>query len=51
MARMRRRDLKLPYMTAYDIFGLDTEIDDTAQRKPISDALLVEKVERALGNR
>jgi DNA-binding NtrC family response regulator len=48
MARMRRRNLRLLYMTAYDIPRIGDEIDDIILKKPISDESLVLQVERTL---
>ena len=49
MARMRRRDIRLIYMTAYDIPGIDTEADGPVLRKPITAERLIAEMERALG--
>ena len=48
MARMRRPDLKVIYLTAYDIPGLEDEAIGSVFRKPIDDTCLVEEVRRAL---
>jgi CheY-like chemotaxis protein len=48
MARMRRPDLKIIYLTAYDIPGLEDEAIGSVLRKPIDDSCLVEEVRRAL---
>jgi CheY-like chemotaxis protein len=48
MARMRRPDLKVIYLTAYDIPGLEDEAIGSVFRKPIDDTYLVEEVRRAL---
>jgi CheY-like chemotaxis protein len=48
MARMRRPDLKVIYLTAYEIPGLEDETIGPILRKPIDDTCLVEEVRRAL---
>jgi CheY-like chemotaxis protein len=48
MARMRRPDLKVIYLTAYDIPGLADEAIGSVLRKPIDDTCLVEEVRRVL---
>lgn len=48
MARMRRPDLKVIYLTAYDIPGLEDEAIGPVLHKPIDDSCLVEEVRRAL---
>jgi CheY-like chemotaxis protein len=49
MARLRRRDLKVVYMTGYDIPGVEREALGPILRKPVDDQLLLEEVERLLG--
>jgi CheY-like chemotaxis protein len=49
MARMRRRDIRLMYMTAYDIPGVEAETDGPVLRKPVSAERLIAEVERVLG--
>src|SRR5690348_13948812 len=48
MARLRRKDLKIIYITGYNIPGIDREALGPVLRKPIDDAVLVEEVARRL---
>jgi CheY-like chemotaxis protein len=48
MARLRRRDLKVVYLTGYNIPGIENEALGPILRKPIDEALLISEVERAL---
>jgi CheY-like chemotaxis protein len=49
MARMRRKDLKVLYVTGYDIpAGADEQLVGPILRKPISEDRLVREVERLL---
>jgi CheY-like chemotaxis protein len=48
MARMRRRDIKVLYLTGYDIPGIDREALGPVLRKPISPEDLIAEVERVL---
>jgi CheY-like chemotaxis protein len=48
MARLRRRDLKIVYLTGYNIPGIENEALGPILRKPIDEAVLVSEVERAL---
>lgn len=48
MARMRRRDLKVIYVTGYDIPGIEQQALGPVLRKPVGDSELVNEVERAL---
>jgi CheY-like chemotaxis protein len=48
MAQMRRPGLKVIYMTAYDIPGIEDEAIGPVLRKPIDDGRLVAEVRRAL---
>lgn len=48
MARMRRRDLKIIYMTGYDLPGAEQEALGPILRKPIPEELLLAEVKRAL---
>ena len=48
MARLRRRDLKIVYLTGYNIPGIENEALGPILRKPIDEALLVSEVEKAL---
>ena len=49
MARLRRRDLKVLYMTGYDIPGLEREGVGPVLRKPVDDKTLLENIKRLLG--
>lgn len=48
MARLRRKDLKVIYVTGYNIPGIDREALGPILRKPIDDAVLVEEVAKLL---
>ena len=48
MARMRRRDIKVIYVTGFDIPGLENEALGPVLRKPVDDQTLIAEVERAL---
>jgi CheY-like chemotaxis protein len=48
MARLRRRDLKVVYLTGYNIPGIENEALGPILRKPIDEAVLVSEVERVL---
>jgi len=48
MARMRRLDLPVIYMSGYDIPGLEDEALGTLLRKPISDKLLLAEIAQTL---
>jgi CheY-like chemotaxis protein len=48
MARLRRRDLKVIYITGYSIPGIEREALGPVLRKPIDDQLLLEEVARTL---
>jgi CheY-like chemotaxis protein len=48
MARLRRRDIKVVYMTGYNIPGIDREALGPILRKPIDDQVLIEEVGRVL---
>jgi CheY-like chemotaxis protein len=48
MARLRRRDLKVVYLTGYNVPGVETEASGPILRKPIDDAVLVSEIERIL---
>ncbi len=47
MARMRRHDMKVVYMTGYDIPGVEKQALGPILSKPIDAALLVSEIERA----
>jgi CheY-like chemotaxis protein len=49
MARMRRQSLKVIYLTAYDIPGVEDEALGPVLRKPTGDDRLLSEVRRALG--
>ena len=46
MARLRRRDLKVLYLTGYNIPGIENEALGPILRKPIDEAKLVDEVKR-----
>jgi CheY-like chemotaxis protein len=48
MARLRRRDIKVVYMTGYNIPGIDREALGPILRKPIDDRVLIEELGRVL---
>jgi len=48
MARLRRRDLKVVYLTGYNIPGIENEALGPILRKPIDEAVLVSELERVL---
>ncbi len=48
MARMRNRQIKVVYMTGYEIPGLERETLGPILKKPVDDAVLISEVERAL---
>lgn len=48
MARMRRPQLKVIYMTGYDLPGAEKEALGIVLHKPIENALLIATVERAI---
>jgi CheY-like chemotaxis protein len=48
MARLRRRDLKVVYVTGYNIPGVDQELLGPVLRKPIDNRVLIEEIEKAL---
>jgi CheY-like chemotaxis protein len=48
MARLRRRGLKVVYLTGYNVPGVEAEASGPILRKPIDDAVLVSEIERAL---
>jgi CheY-like chemotaxis protein len=50
MARLRRRDLKVMYLTGYDIPGIENEALGPILRKPVDDARLISEVERLLAS-
>jgi CheY-like chemotaxis protein len=48
MARLRRRDLKVVYLTGHNVPGVEEEASGPILRKPIDDAFLVSEIERVL---
>ncbi len=48
MARLRRQELKVVYMTAYNIPGIDREALGPILRKPVEDDVLISEIEKAL---
>ena len=48
MARLRRRDLKVIYITGYHIPGADREALGPILRKPVDDKALIDEVAHAL---
>ena len=51
MARLRRPDIGVIYMSGYDIPGLETEALGPVMRKPIDDKLLLEQVALAVATK
>jgi CheY-like chemotaxis protein len=48
MARLRRRDLKVMYMTGYSIPGVEREALGPILRKPVDNQLLLDEIARLL---
>jgi CheY-like chemotaxis protein len=48
MGRMRQLDLRVIYVTGYDIAGLEHEALGTVLRKPVSDDLLLTEIAQTL---
>jgi CheY-like chemotaxis protein len=48
MARLRRRNLKVVYVSGYSIPGVEDELLGPILRKPIDDHLLIEEIEKVL---
>jgi CheY-like chemotaxis protein len=48
MARMRRRDLKVIYITGYSIPGVEREALGPVLRKPVDNQRLIEEIARVL---
>ena len=48
MARLRRRDLKVIYLTGYNIPGIEDEALGPILRKPIDNQALIEEIARVL---
>jgi CheY-like chemotaxis protein len=51
MARLRRRNLRVVYLTGYDIPGADREALGPILRKPVDEQALINEVERVLAAR
>ena len=50
MARLRRRDIKIIYITGYNIPGIDREALGPILRKPVDDTALVQEIDRVLAS-
>ena len=50
MARLRRRDIKIIYITGYDIPGIDREALGPILRKPVDDTALAQEIEKLLAS-
>ncbi len=50
MARLRRRELKIVYITGHDIPGIEDEALGPVLRKPIDHDRLISEMERALAS-
>jgi CheY-like chemotaxis protein len=50
MARLRRREIKILYLSGYDVAGLDREALGTILRKPVTNDELLEEVQRTLAS-
>jgi hypothetical protein len=50
MARLRRQELKVVYMTAYNIPGIDREALGPILRKPVEDDVLLSEIEKTLSS-
>jgi CheY-like chemotaxis protein len=48
MARLRRRDIKVIYLTGFDIPGVEQEALGPILRKPVSNDALIDEVNRVL---
>jgi CheY-like chemotaxis protein len=48
MVRLRRKDLKIIYVTGYSIPGIDREALGPILRKPVDEAILVEEIAKVL---
>ena len=48
MARMRRREIKVIYLTGYDLPGVEREALGPILRKPVTEETLIAEVQRAL---
>jgi CheY-like chemotaxis protein len=50
MARLRRQELKVIYMTAYNIPGIEREALGPVLRKPVEDDVLISEITKALAS-
>lgn len=50
MARMRRRDIKVIYLTGYDVPGVDREALGPVLRKPVASDVLIAEIRRQFGD-
>ena len=50
MARLRRQELKVIYMTAYNIPGIDREALGPVLSKPVEDDVLISEITKALAS-
>jgi CheY-like chemotaxis protein len=50
MARLRRQELKVVYMTAYNIPGIEREALGPILRKPVEDDVLISEITKALAS-
>lgn len=48
MARLRRRDLKIVYLTGYNLAGIENEALGPILRKPVDNQMLIEEIDRVL---
>jgi CheY-like chemotaxis protein len=48
MARLRRKEIKIIYMTGYNIPGIDREALGPILRKPVDETVLVQEITRLL---
>jgi CheY-like chemotaxis protein len=48
MARLRQRDIRVIYLSGYDIPGLEREAHGTLFRKPVGDDLLLSEIAQTL---
>jgi CheY-like chemotaxis protein len=49
MARLRRSDLKVIYLSGYDLPGLEAEALGPIIRKPVTDTVLIDHIARVFG--
>jgi hypothetical protein len=48
MGRMRRHDLRVVYLTGYDLGGVEHEAHGPVLRKPVNEEVLLRVIEEAL---